>query len=225
MVASSVIRFQPFDPDDDKQVETLIWQRTLCGWGIDSVEKWRSLVRRNVKGLYWIHPADREDPGPRFRYPLPDLEPLNLEPNKTGPPAPHPDFRPIGHVSLDWEDYEGDESLAKRDEGICTIASFYILASQQGTGLGSVVMRELEEQARESGGKTITLNTLCGIAAQEPEFWKKMGMEFDPNRRLMEPWYTRLGYKAYKRMPRYPTLDRDGNMYKVQAVFMRKDLV
>lgn len=136
-----------------------------------------------------------------------------------GPPAPHAAFRPLGHASLDWEDYDGDKSLADREQGVITIATFYILGSQQGLGLGNAVMTGLEEMARELGAKEVTLNTLCGIAGQTKELWASIGVEYDPETtRLMEPWYTRLGYKAYKREPRYKEPAPDGSIVKLQAV-------
>jgi hypothetical protein len=86
------------------------------------------------QGLYWIFPADTEASRARLR-PLPDRESFNRV-EGLGPPAPHADFRPLGHASLDWEDYSGDGTLANREEGVVTIATFYILGSQQGLGLG-----------------------------------------------------------------------------------------
>jgi GNAT superfamily N-acetyltransferase len=63
-------------------------------------------------------------------------------------------------VSLDWEDYEGDETLCDRENGVVTLATFFILLSQQGKGYGSVVMRQVEQMAVEVGAKEITLNTV-----------------------------------------------------------------
>lgn len=60
---------------------------------------------------------------------FPEVEMLSLE-GKPGPPPASPSFRPLGHVSLDWVDYSGDDSLTSRDGGLVTIATFFILQSQ-----------------------------------------------------------------------------------------------
>lgn len=118
----------------------------LCGWGLENVDLWCRQVEEGVKvrhgipfavkqelnlarqNLYWIW----VDPKPT----LPETEVLNLDPTEVGPPAPDPTFTPIGHVSLDWEDYGGEAELADRARGICTVATFFILVSMQGGGLG-----------------------------------------------------------------------------------------
>ena len=84
-----------------------------------------------MQNLYWIY----VDPQPA----LSTTEMLNLEPTKAGPPPPDPNFTPIGHVSLDWEDYGGEDELADKAKGICTLATFFILGSLQGGGLGKYV--------------------------------------------------------------------------------------
>jgi hypothetical protein len=86
---------------------------------------------RRMQNLYWIY----VDPQP----PLSETEMLNLEPTTAGPPPPDPKFTPIGHVSLDWEDYGGEDELADKAKGICTLATFFILGSLQGGGLGKYV--------------------------------------------------------------------------------------
>ncbi|GAA5996813.1 hypothetical protein JCM5350_007113 [Sporobolomyces pararoseus] len=217
-----IIRLIPFNPDNQVEVETLIQQRILCGWAVDMVDTWRAQARRGVKGLYWILPADTEAARRKLR-PLPVRENLNRS-EGLGPPAPHKEFTPLGHASLDWEDYDGDESLADKANGVITIATFYILGSQQGLGLGNMVMRLLEEKAISLGAREVTLNTLCGIAGKSKEMWESIGVPYDPNTRLNEPWYERLGYKAYKREPRYKEKAPDGRIVKLRAVFMRKAL-
>ncbi|GAA5842426.1 hypothetical protein JCM5353_006769 [Sporobolomyces roseus] len=219
-----IVDFLPFDPDNKIQLETLTQQRILCGWAEEYIETWREQARRKAKGLYWVFPADTEAARKRLRS-LPDQESFNRT-SGLGPPAPHAEFRPLGHASLDWEDYDGDESLANKEKGICTIATFYILPSQQGLGLGNVVMKGLEEKALEAGAKEITLNTLCGIAGATPELWESIGVEYKKDEvRLNEFWYERLGYKAYKREPRYKEKNpKTGKIVKLQAVFMKKSL-
>ncbi|GAA5974900.1 hypothetical protein JCM21900_002944 [Sporobolomyces salmonicolor] len=224
MSATRVVDLVRFEPDNDAHVAELKHQRILCGWGVESVEIWREQVRRGVKGLFWVFPAEGKHAEGHFR-PLPGREALNADADKLGPSSPDPSFRPIGHVSLDWEDYQHDDSLANRDEGVCTLASFYILASQQGLGLGTVVMKELEALAVKLGARAITLNTVDGEEAVKPEFWEKQGIRYSPKLRVNEVWYKRLGYVVYKRgVPRYPAKDVNGNDYLLEAVFMRKEL-
>ncbi|GAA5886613.1 hypothetical protein JCM16303_001387 [Sporobolomyces ruberrimus] len=219
-----IITLVPFDPDNQIQVDTLTQQRILCGWAVDKIETWREQARRDAKGLYWIIPADTEAAKAKLRLPLPERESFNRT-EGLGPPAPHASFRPLGHASLDWEDYDGDETLANREEGIITIATFYILGSQQGLGLGTIVMKALEQKALSLGAHTVTLNTLCSIAGSTKELWASIGVEYDPKTtRLMEFWYKRLGYEAYKREPRYKEPTPDGGFVKLQAVFMKKSL-
>ncbi|GAA6006655.1 hypothetical protein JCM10207_005007 [Rhodosporidiobolus poonsookiae] len=224
MSTPHLVRFARFQPDDDREVAELRRQRVLCGWGEESVDSWREQVRRGVKNLYWIFPTDEAAYGP-----LPDEEPLSLDPTKTGPTAPDATFRPLGHVSMDWEDYAGDESLCDREKGIITLATFFILKSQQGKRLGSVVMKEMEALAAgpELNATVITLNTVDSEFAAKPEFWTRQGLPVPAaDARVNESWYARLGYTVYKRgIPRYPAVDvNDGSEWKMQAVFMRKEI-
>ncbi|GAA5929448.1 uncharacterized protein JCM15063_004152 [Sporobolomyces koalae] len=224
MAVQDIITLVPFDPDNIVHVDTLRQQRILCDWAVDAIESWREQARRGVKGLYWVFPKDGEAARTKLRLPPPEIEVINRT-GKPGPPPPYRDFRPLGHASLDWEDYDGDASLASKELGICTIATFYILASQQGLGLGNLVMKALEEKAVELGAKEITLNTLCGVAGKTKELWALLGLEYDPDKtRLNEFWYERLNYKVYKRAPRYKDFAPDGTAIVLPAVFMRKSL-
>ncbi|BGO96541.1 hypothetical protein RTBOTA2_000439 [Rhodotorula toruloides] len=217
MTASSPIKLVRFDPDEAKEVEELKRQRVLCGWNLDKVEVWREQCRRGVKNLYWIHPAVPIE--------TPEFEPLNSDHSRAGPPPPDPSFQPVGHVSLDWEDYEDDDTLCDRENGVITLATFFILLSQQGKGYGSVVMKQTEQMAVKVGAKEITLNTVDGEYAVQPWWWEQQGIKFDSRLRVNERWYERLGYTAYKRaVPRYPCRTVDGRDILLEAVFMRKKL-
>ncbi|KPV78242.1 uncharacterized protein RHOBADRAFT_64361 [Rhodotorula graminis WP1] len=221
MTATRTIELVPFDPDRSTEVEELKRQRVLCGWGSDKVEVWRDQVRRGVKNLYWIFPTDRG------AYKTPEFEPINHKVDEAGPPPPDLSFQPIGHVSVDWEDYDPNETtLCDRENGVCTLASFFILLSQQGKGLGSLVMKEMELKAKhELGARSITLNTIDGEYASQPWWWEQQGLTFSAATRNNEQWYQRLGYTAYKRaVPRYPTTTVDGRDILLEAVFMRKEL-
>lgn len=104
--------------------------------------------------LYWIHPLTPS------QYPIPSSEPLSLMPG-TGPPPPSPSFQPLGHIALDREDFYDppNRDLASRESGVVTLATFFILKSQQGRGLGNAAMDLVEAEARALGAPAITLNT------------------------------------------------------------------
>ncbi|GAA6056759.1 hypothetical protein JCM3770_006118 [Rhodotorula araucariae] len=221
MTATGAIELVAYNPEAAREVAELQRQRVLCGWGLHNVELWGEQVRRGVKNLYWIWPTDRAS------YTVPSFEPMNYDPSVAGPPPPDPSFAPIGHVSIDWEDYDPEEdTLCDRAKGVCTLASFFILLSEQGKGLGSLVMNEMEAMAvRDLAATAITLNTVDGEFAAQPWWWERQGLPFSAKTRINERWYERLGYTAYKRaVPRYPAKAVDGEDILLEAVFMRKEL-
>ncbi|GAA6032009.1 hypothetical protein JCM8097_003386 [Rhodosporidiobolus ruineniae] len=166
--------------------------------------------------MYWIYYTDAEKTAA-----LPEDEYGYLESSKIGPRSPDPAFKPIGHIALDWEDYAGEPSLASKEDRVCTIATFFILKSQQGGGLGSAVVKERERRAvTELNARAMTLNTFDGEKCDDPE-WCRRAMVTRNNER----WYARYGYVAYRRnIPRYWQKDIDGNDILLEAVYMRKEL-
>jgi hypothetical protein len=134
MPAALNVRFQRFQPDNEREVAELRRQRTvstcrsltfisdgrtdsdnaqLCGWGLEDVEKWRGFCRSGTRvrdlslrshtttdcavheqEMFWIFYEDGVD------FELPELEVLNLDNSRYGPPPPDASFRPIGHVAL-----------------------------------------------------------------------------------------------------------------------------
>ncbi|GAA6032007.1 hypothetical protein JCM8097_003385 [Rhodosporidiobolus ruineniae] len=222
MSAPSPVRFARIDPESDREIAELSRQRILCGWGLENVDHWRQLIREDRRNMYWIFPTD-----PAVTAALPDDEPLSLEAGKIGPPPPDPSFRPLGHVAVDWEDYDGEPTLASKDDRVCTLATFFILKSQQGKGLGSFVMKEMERQAvSELNARAITLNTVDGDRAADPAWWARIGVDAKAEvTRNNERWYERYGYVAYRRgVPRYPHKTPSGEDILLEAVFMRKEL-
>jgi GNAT superfamily N-acetyltransferase len=107
-----------------------------------------------------------------------------------------------------------DLSLANPEDRSVTLATFFILASQQGKGLGkcvlvllpppltplstclysllnfSAVMSEIETLARSPaiGAKKLTLNTISAYNATRPEFWASMGLPYDSKQRVNQHW-------------------------------------
>lgn len=171
-------------------------------------------------------------------YPLPVDEQLGFS-SDFGPRAPDPSFQPLGHISLDWEDYEREPTLASRwvgraldvsgrklilmdvrADGKATIATFFLLKSLQGRGLGryvalllcaltsdpsalrlSAAMDAVESLAASSSyaAKTITLNTMMA-ENQSSRAWNEelLGATFIPGSRINQHWYERRGYVVYK---------------------------
>lgn len=64
----------------------------------------------------------------------------------------------------DWVDYKRDESLACRATGRVTVATFFILKSQQGKRYGRLAMDKIEAIASEEPHNAKVL-TLCSIPA------------------------------------------------------------
>ena len=74
------------------------------------------------QNFYWIFPTDRG------AYKTPDFEPINHKADEAGPPPPDLAFQPIGHVSVDWEDYDPNETtLCDRVHGVSRSSSRSVL--------------------------------------------------------------------------------------------------
>lgn len=67
-----------------------------------------------------------------------------------------------------------------------TVATLFVLLSQQGKGLGRQIMNIAEQKARdEYGCKMITLNTRPPEEVTDPEYRSLIGMEDDYNGGLL----------------------------------------
>lgn len=51
------LRFQPLDPDNAVEVAELRRQRMLCGWGLESVEKWLEMIRKGDRVSQMLIPG------------------------------------------------------------------------------------------------------------------------------------------------------------------------
>lgn len=98
------LKFEPFDVNDDAQFEQLRAERILCGWDYtpQHISKWRDMMRRKVKQLFWIQMIDDE----------------SVDGIK---------YRTVGHISLDSEASPPDPDLAREDRSVMTIATFYVM--------------------------------------------------------------------------------------------------
>ncbi|KAM0755685.1 hypothetical protein T439DRAFT_320392 [Meredithblackwellia eburnea MCA 4105] len=192
---SSTLELIKYDPTSEIHIQELKRQRVLCGWGLENVEMWTRQVAEGEKGLYWIFPP----PSLIHLYPLPSQDHISSEQLTEVPLDPNPEFRALGHISLDWIDYDGDETLANREEKKVTLATFYILKAAQGRGVGRSAMDAVEELAvsPEFAAKVITLNTCPVEDLLNPEWCRKHGQPLLPEKQCMQRWYERRGYVVY----------------------------
>lgn len=129
------LRFDPPSPAPDAVSTLAVWMGSRAHGhvvraesserqGVSSLHRNSSLLTSlSSQNLYWLMPTSPST------FILPEVEMLSLE-GKPGPPPASLSFRPLGHVSLDWVDYSGDDSLTSREGGLVTIATFFILQSQ-----------------------------------------------------------------------------------------------
>ncbi|KAI5478555.1 hypothetical protein MNV49_004814 [Pseudohyphozyma bogoriensis] len=215
---ASPVNLVRFLPDNEDHIAELTRQRVLCGWDDDKVDGWRKNVKEGEKILYWIFPVDPA------KFAIPEVERLNIDPSKTGPPPPNAAFQPLGHVGIDIRDDKHDDPmLANKDEGIVKIATFFILGSQQGKGLGNIVMDETERLAASPpiNAKRLTLTTVAGRLMRDAAYWKRIGGVYDPTARVNEDWYFKRGYRAFREAPLYPYIDAEsGESFLIDAVIL-----
>lgn len=58
-----------------------------------------------------------------------------------------------------------------------------------------------------------------GDLARSEEEWGNVRGGLDPNRKITEHWYARMGYKTFRRgVPRYPETTDDGGQKLLKAV-------
>ncbi|KAK4057564.1 hypothetical protein OIO90_001209 [Microbotryomycetes sp. JL221] len=224
----TTVKLVRYDPDNQIEVDELTRQRVLCGWNIDAIDKWKKYIQQDLKALFWVWPADTPQAEELWTRDMPDVDRCNLTP-ENGPP-PNPEFRPLGHCSLDWYDDMGDRELACRDERPRRIqlSTFFVLTHLTGRGLGNMLLQELERIAAlpPFDADIITLNTMDRSRATDPEFAKIFGWHYNPKTRVNQDWYERKGYKVFKRMvPRYQDNRlADGQIQMIEACYMLKYL-
>lgn len=222
MAPTSSISLEKFNPDDPTHVAEFRRQRVLS-WGTDKVDLLVEQDRAGGKSLYWAFPADPSSVS------IPEQEPM-FEGGGFGPPPPNPSFQPIGHVSLDWEDFHSPPQLALADRAHSrmTLSTFFVLVSQQGKCFGGRVMDAAERLAGELGARELTLNVTAARDAGRKEYWASLGIPQDPTGKMLnEHWYARRGFVAFESdVPLHPIVDpTTGEPHVMCVVLMRKYLV
>jgi len=109
--------------DDDSECKILRAQRVICGWKIDIAAKCRKQMHEGRRTLFWITlPAGKTAPE---RYGSQDVADLPTIARETS-------LIPIGHISLDREDFpeapgmEPVTSLAEPDGSCLTITTLFV---------------------------------------------------------------------------------------------------
>jgi len=230
------IRLIPWDPDSPDHAERMRLQRVACGWKSEMVPTWAEPQRTGQIGLYWIvlSPNDPQTDSRlsahRVAFPAEDL-PLE-DSVQTGvlgnPHTPDPalmKFHPVGHISLDA--WSGNDRLGtSARDGVYSLNTFYVSTVLQNFGLGGAAFRECERMAREElGAKVITLNT---IAPEELAVDSPMRIKTGkPVPKISNyDWYSRRGYMIYDRQSHaWEEHDAEGNVYPIECIYMRKQLV
>jgi len=119
----SNVTLVPMNLDDDSECKILRAQRVICGWKIDIAAKCRKQMHEGRRTLFWITlPAGKTAPE---RYGSQDVADLPTIARETS-------LIPIGHISLDREDFpeapgmEPVTSLAEPDGSCLTITTLFV---------------------------------------------------------------------------------------------------
>jgi hypothetical protein len=113
----------PMNLDDDSECKILRAQRVICGWKIDIAAKCRKQMQEGRRTLFWITlPAGTTAPEDYGSQDVADLSTIARETS----------LIPIGHISLDREDFpeapgmEPVTSLATPDGSCLTITTLFV---------------------------------------------------------------------------------------------------
>jgi GNAT superfamily N-acetyltransferase len=106
---------------------------------------------------------------------------------KPRPPNLEKNFIPVGHISLNTK-YE-DPGEPNPGEGVYWIATFYISAALQGTGLGRAAMDAVESMATSEPlcAQALALSTSVDVDASDPR-WAALGKMQSQVRNKMSCW-------------------------------------
>lgn len=195
------IELIPWDAHSESHVERLRQQRLMCGWRAESVDEWRVQQLEGRKALHWIVRSWYSWNGvnyidnivqvlkPNFaqynkvlrkykqRCPLEKDALMDTAP-MMAPRATSHDFIPIGHISLDFEHYSGDKSLADPSQGIYTLSGFYISPVVRGRDFGQQAVVAIIALA--SGppfyGRYLTCETVSRESSRQAERYAAFGV-------------------------------------------------
>ncbi|KOS44902.1 hypothetical protein ACN38_g4140 [Penicillium nordicum] len=226
MGSSSKMTLFPWDPNSDIHLKCLVSQRAECGWDKGKVEtKWNKQQLKGEKCIYWIVlPSDDSQAiSPKNDEILQDtattINAVSRQPTKEN-------FIPIGHISLDSKNPDVEQiELNLPVENVFWIKTFFIRRSIQGKGIGRAAMDEVESMAVREPllAKILMLDTVQKDDQKREDFAKVTygGIPKTTN----EEWYARRGYQLIKTVKDYyREPDRNGKVWDMRTVFMRKDI-
>ncbi|KAK4704550.1 hypothetical protein P7C70_g1656, partial [Phenoliferia sp. Uapishka_3] len=223
--SGSLVYLSPFNPSNPTHINELSRQRILCGWGLSSIPSWCEQTRLGLKAIFWILPHTPT----LFDLPAEEISSRLID-GAAPPPEQDPEFRPLGHIALDWVSEDRDEEVAFKKGGgggnVC-LATFYVLKSAQGRGIGGEAISHLSQIAASPpySADYLTLETWTSFNTQNPLWWASIGREIDPGYLDKEEWYGRKGFEVFKVEKRYRYLNRQtGEEMLLDLACMRKEL-
>ncbi|KAJ5774044.1 hypothetical protein N7457_008940 [Penicillium paradoxum] len=243
MVSSTKVTLFPWDANSVVHRKRLVEQRIECSWHQDEVEtKWRTQQIKGEKCIYWIVlVSDEQQARSKVKKPTITLTKAQLTHFHKGeemlqdtattlnavPCQPTQEsFVPIGHISLDSKNPEADNlDLDLPSQNIFWIKSFYVRQSIQGQGIGRAAMDEVEAMAGREPllAKTLMLDTVHSDDQKREDF--AIATFGGVPKTTNQEWYNRRGYRLIKTLQNfYRVSDRNGKMWDMRTVFMRKDL-
>ncbi|CAG7960827.1 unnamed protein product [Penicillium olsonii] len=208
---SPQLRLIPWDAESQAHREWLVKQRIECGWHKEKVEvTWRSQQLKGQKCIFWIQ----------------KLEDTALTLNAAPRQPTQETFIPIGHVSLDSYNPEIEcLDLEIPAEGVFWIKTFYISRSIQGQGIGRATMDYVESMAVRKPllAKTLMLDTVQKDDQMQEDF--AIATFGSVPKSTNQEWYARRGYRLIKTIQNfYRHADKNGRVWDIRTVFMRKDI-
>lgn len=135
-------------------------------------------------------------------------------------------FVPIGHISLDSKNADAHKiQLDIPPEGAFWIKTFFVSHSFQSQGIGRAAMDEVETMAVEEPlcARTLMLDTVHKDDQMREDFSAAFfgGVPKMSN----QEWYDRRGYRLIETVQNYyGVADKQGKVWDVKTVFMRKDI-
>ncbi|GKZ21058.1 hypothetical protein AbraIFM66951_008255 [Aspergillus brasiliensis] len=205
MSSKSTVSLIPWDPESISHRRVLSEQRVECTWHQEKAEKeWRELQLRGAK----------------FCAPIQDTA-LSINPVPRNPS--HHSFIPIGHISLDSENPDTNESIQLDDiptsHAYYWIKTFYVIQAVQSQNVGRAAMDQVEEMAvREP------LNAVHAEDQLREEF--ALVTYGRVPKVANQVWYARRGYRLIRIVPNHykDISDKNGKYWDTRTVVLRKDI-
>ncbi|GKZ35235.1 hypothetical protein AbraIFM66950_005829 [Aspergillus brasiliensis] len=218
MSSKSTVSLVPWDPESISHRRVLYEQRVECTWHQEKAEKeWRELQLRGTKCVL----LDCLRPPPRHR-------PIHL--NAVPRTPSHTTFIPIGHISLDSENPDTNESIQLDDiptsHAYYWIKTFYVIQAVQSQNVGRAAMDQVEEMAvREPlNARSSLLDTVHAEDQLREEF--AIVTYGRVPKVANQVWYARRGYRLIRIVPNHykDISDKNGKYWDTRTVVLRKDI-